>query len=156
MFINEAWCVRIQLGLDNQNVKEKEYIGDNGVSGTTIKSNLFQVTFFPGFEYHFKGNDRISPYLGMDLGVGFMSNKQNYSSTTNSSPDQYFLFGFNFVTGVDIFLYRGLYTGVEIGLGMNNMNEMRKHPTQNITHTYEHVNELGFNVIPSIRLGWSF
>ncbi len=167
LFFNDSWCLRLQLGFDNTNKEVKDY-ANNSDDYTKTVTDQMMVTFFPGFEYHFEGNDRISPYIGMDLGFGIYNNRTELKNSTTDNKSVVkgtdYLLGLNVVTGVDVFLYRGLYMGVEIGLGVNNLRENSN--TTDVTvdgatdtsksKDFTNTNEVGFNVVPAIRLGWSF
>lgn len=122
----------------------------------------------PGLEYHFDKFERVSPFIGGEL--GFIAGNSG-SKTDNTLNDDYsvektpfFGFGINFITGCDIYVCKGLYLGAELGLGYEYNTTGRKNTE--ISNGDTVVNEdgnsassshdFGFNVNPSIRIGWNF
>ena len=168
LFFNESWCMRIQLGFDNNSTEAKSFVDNSSDNWTKTVKSTTMFTFFPGFEYHFAGNDRLSPYIGGDLGFGLYNHHNKVTSSENSNKavteGTNYLMGINAVTGVDIFLYQGLYLGVEISLGFNNLRENSTRNDVTVCGTtsaskpkdYTHVSQFGFNCVPSLRLGCSF
>lgn len=102
------------------------------------KSTTFALNL--GFEKHFKGTSRLSPYLGADLSFGTKSASQDYSSnqTTysvknawtqsvyigNNPPyyaqqileNAYSRFGITAVAGFDFYMARNFFLGYEFNL----------------------------------------
>lgn len=73
-------------------------------------------------------------------------------------------FGVNVVTGVDVYLCKGLYMGFELGLGYDSMNSKRGSTkveaggntveTDGDRSTLD--NFFGFHAQPQLRIGWHF
>lgn len=170
LFVNDAWAVRLNLGLSNVSDKttnyetdadDKEYETYNTTSSTSF-------SLMPGFEYHFNKFERISPYVGAEIGFRLGNDKEkdeddeNEDYTTRKTP--WVGFGINAVTGVDVYLCKGLYMGFELGLGYDTKNTKRenlKEEVGNETNESEgpdskRHSEFGFHVQPQLRIGWHF
>ncbi|MEG0464313.1 MAG: hypothetical protein RR592_10620, partial [Bacteroides sp.] len=69
-------------------------------------------------------------------------------------------------TGLDFYVYKGLYLGTELGLGLSNqkLSKMKCRVTfidENDVNDFEtnddvHNLNLGFYIEPVLRLGWTF
>lgn len=96
-----------------------------------VSQSYFVLNVKPGFEKHFAGTERLSPYFGAELSVSgkWASNYDEDSDTeiTGAWSDTgyqqgYFRFGMNLLTGVDVYILKNLYIGTEIGFGMEVTN----------------------------------
>ena len=102
-------------------------------------SNTF-YTIFPGDGLYNEGYDNID---GVKSGNGF---------------------GFNFFTGLDFYIYKGLYCGVEIALNLEDqlVSNYKKvtisggQETDDKTKQGGHDFSLNTKVQPLLRLGWRF
>ena len=57
-------------------------------------------------------------------------------------------------TGIDVYLWKGLYCGAEVGLKAVRMKESQSsYTTASSAHTYVNA---GFYCEPAIRVGWTF
>lgn len=122
----------------------------------------------PGFEYHFNKFERIFPYVGAEIGIltqntkTTTTNDQNDDKTTVKQPG--LGFGVNVVTGVDVYLCKGLYMGFELGLGYDSMNSKRgSYKVESGNETNETDDDtstlgsfFGFHAQPQLRIGWHF
>ncbi len=138
----------------------------------TEKNRAMTGTLNLGGEYHLKGTDKFSPYIGGDLFYGFgtlSKNRVNYDgsnwtinySSTNKS--NYTIIGMNLVAGGDYYFTKNLYLGVEFGIiwkttfyhegletiTINNLSAVSKTPKSSMT-------TIGHNYISSLRFGWRF
>lgn len=138
----------------------------------TEKNRAMTGTLNLGGEYHLKGTDKFSPYIGGDLFYGFgtlSKNRVNYDgsnwtinySSTNKS--NYTIIGMNLVAGGDYYFTKNLYLGVEFGIiwkttfyhegletiTINNLSAVSKTPKSSMTN-------IGHNYISSLRFGWRF
>lgn len=96
----------------------------------------FDFTFRPGYEIHFEGTDRLSPYIGaeVDFGTGSRTSEQerfsrigvieNDQVSVNGAVDwmhtekqSYTRWGFNLVAGFDFYFADHVYLGAELGFG---------------------------------------
>lgn len=99
-------------------------------------ARTFDFTIRPGYEIHFDGTDRLSPYVGfeLDFGTGSVSDESELFSATGQSTDSgvnvqdfvewsrtekqsYTRLGFNLVAGFDFYFADNLYLGAELGYG---------------------------------------
>lgn len=170
LFINENMAIRLTLGYGSNTNKDVVYYtsNDNKEYYSTDKTKESKFTIIPGFEYHFGGAERLSPYIGAEVGIGMGSIKQTLDNSEND--DKYILkgkgFGFEVavVAGVDFYVYKGLYLGAEIGFGYgsfkygNGTEEVTINGTTITTDIkdYTKKSQIGFNCSPAIRLGWKF
>lgn len=170
LFLNENMVVRLGLGFSTtsdkntvfkRNIKDEEY-----EEITTNSSTSFSL--LPGFEYHFSKFERVSPYVGAELGFLFGSTKDNTDNNDNSyykkvkSP----IFGFKIgaVTGVDVHIYKGFYIGAELGLGYTLTSEGRGETKEYINDKEvitkgdeeKATNSFGLYATPALRIGWFF
>lgn len=167
LFLNENMVVRLGLGFGTSSTKTTNYtaIKDKEVY-TTTSANTFSLA--PGFEYHFSKFERVSPYVGAELGFLFGSTKDNTDNNDNSyykkvkSP----IFGFKIgaVTGVDVHIYKGFYIGAELGLGYTLTSEGRGETKEYINDKEvitkgdeeKATNSFGLYATPALRIGWFF
>ncbi|WP_026461954.1 hypothetical protein [Adhaeribacter aquaticus] len=94
----------------------------------------FGLSINPGFEKHFAGTTRLSPYLGAELALSTSFAKQeltrrfvNYEvkngqmsfdgNSQNISYDAYSQIGVNALAGVDYYFAKRFYAGIELGYG---------------------------------------
>jgi hypothetical protein len=90
----------------------------------------------PGYEFHFDGTDRVSPYFGIE--AFFLRNNNTYEVESWGPNDVDNIgqleknvtwsvkysqgsnaFGLNFVTGADFYFTDAMYLGFEAGLGLS-------------------------------------
>ena len=170
LFVNDAWAVRLNLGLSTVSDKTTTYAPnpDGGEYETYNKTATTRFSLMPGFEYHFNKFERISPYVGAEIGIltqntkTTTTNDQNDNKTTVKQPG--LGFGVNVVTGVDVYLCKGLYMGFELGLGYDSMNSKRGSTKVeaggNTVETDGDRSTLdsffGFHAQPQLRIGWHF
>ncbi|MDD4848110.1 MAG: BT1926 family outer membrane beta-barrel protein [Bacteroidales bacterium] len=171
LFIADNMAIRLTLGYASMTDKSVDYdpanIGNEDDYMTT-KDKESQFVFAPGFEYHFKGAERLSPYVGAEVGLVLGSAKETIDNSFNDDKSLTKQKGFGFdvsaVAGVDFYVYKGLYMGAEIGLGYASMkygygtNEITINGTTVTTDLKDYTQEskLGFHCSPAIRLGWKF
>ena len=177
-FLSDEMVVRLNLGLGTSSNKTTTYnslyedpADPSKVTGETEDYNTTKSTTFsimPGFEYHFNKFDRISPYVGAELGIRIASTKtineieKPESRIETKAPG--FGFRINAITGVDVSIVKGLYMGVELGLGYDMMNYKRgTTTTETATETTEkdgtssrRESSFEFSATPSLRIGWVF
>ncbi len=113
---------------------------------TNFESMSTYFAISPGIEYHFRNNDRLSIYAGGGLLYGMQfANSYTFESEVRSHSNEYYRFysyqtvdasgaiinpengqitdysgtslGVVLMTGIDFYLYKGLYVGAELGLG---------------------------------------
>jgi len=144
-----AWRFGINVKVQDSSYSNKQVYGsatnsnvENSRKGLTLGANL-------GFEKHFKGTRRLSPYIGLDLSITDQSNSTEsttgqvttkvknawysrvpyvyYSANTGYQtyyedlPTQYAFtrFGINFITGFDFYMAKNFFLGYEFNFGLN-------------------------------------
>lgn len=194
-FFSDNMVIRLNLGLGTSSNKTTRYTafyqenpdpntGDAVKAGeyedvTTSKTTTFSI--MPGFEYHFDKFNRISPYVGAELGIRTSVsknvteneartnwdenlNKENRPESRNEDKHPGIGFRFNLITGCDVYIVEGLYMGVELGLGYDMMSYKRGTTTSEIgdvtTETEggssNRESSFKFSATPSLRIGWVF
>lgn len=169
LHLNENMVARLKLGLNTHTDKTTAFV-DNGTEEIEQYERVTRTNFsiMPGFEYHFAKYERVSPYVGGEIGLLASSEKRKSDNsetddrTETSRPG--FGFGVNVFTGVDVYLCKGLYLGFELGLGYDSLNTKRG-STTTVTGSTTNENKgteanlstsFGFHATPSLRVGWCF
>ena len=174
LFIDNNWAVRLNLGLGTGTDKTTNYFtnpndpDDKKEYETVRKNTTTTFSLMPGFEYHFNKFERISPYVGAEIGILTNTTKENEENeldeTTYTKKTPGIGFAFNVITGFDVYLCKGLYMGCELGLGYDSMKTKRFTETTEAageTHETEGPDSslksfFGFHAQPSLRIGWHF
>ena len=133
------------------------------------KSSM-DIMIAPGVERHFVGTDRLSPYVGAEVNLGFGNSStkyekpnddntafvDNYKTTTGSLS-----FGATAFAGVDFYFADNIYLGTEIGFGAmftTKFDEKTKPETGDDFTSGPQGSSFGIgpNYVAQIRLGWLF
>jgi hypothetical protein len=146
MFNSESSAIRIgfNIGGSNDNQVYSQQDKTEGSDGATVilpELNQSQQTFNfairPGYEMHFAGTDRLSPYVGAELMYAMSSSTmtREFHNANNaddqSKPENWqtwdmtvkngtSTFGLNALAGVDFYFVDNFYLGAEINLGFHN------------------------------------
>lgn len=124
-FKTENLAYRATLFLGNGNNT------DNSVANTVKKENDFGFGLGFGLEKHFTGTERLSPYVGGDVVLGYASQSTKTTVTPTSGtavtnevtgPNN-FKFGLRGVFGADYYFAKRVFLGVEAGLGFMYVSE---------------------------------
>ncbi len=160
-FISDQWAMRVAFSID----RKKENHDENQAYGTNayfIKDTrkTFSYSLGAGFEYHFKGTRRLSPYLGAEAWFGkkkssetietkdqtteiegawmqqstiYVGSQYVYPITVTDYIEKGFVSGgFNLLAGFDFYVAKNFYLGYEfIVLGIS----IIKYDTIDITYT---------------------
>lgn len=142
-----------------------------------VTQSSFEINLRPGYEWHFLGTERLSPYVGFD--VDFAVKSSSYSDDRTVTQNQgsissisgswdtagtergYTRIGSNVIIGVDYYLIRKLYLGFEIGYGFQliNSTDIIVTPRNGVPFTPTKGGTsllIGPNYNSSIRLGFVF
>lgn len=119
-FTTDKYAFRAVLFLGSDSVTE------NPATNVTEKNTDTGFGIGFGMERHFTGTERLSPYVGGDVLLGFTNSKTEITNTTvaNNTVTQVqkgpnaFRFGVRGVFGADYYFLRRVYLGVEGGLGL--------------------------------------
>ena len=144
-FLEDNRAFRVSLMLDNNTdvyvtTQEGDLSATDPVSPQlhdTEKSSMFGLAV--GYEMHWDGQDRLSPYWGVE--AFFMTGKNSYETEywgandidnvgqleknvtwTATESQGSNTFGLQVVTGVDFYFTDAMYMGVEAGLGFAKTN----------------------------------
>ncbi len=170
MMLNDNVALRLNIGLTSKGDKETDI--QTGADKVEYKYFRNSVTnnflLAPGIEYHFTKFERVFPYIGAEIGF---SAGNTVDKTWNTANEDYTLkknpiLGFNLgvMTGFDVYICKGLYTGLEFGLGYQSTKNGKEKSeisaggttTTEIGKTTSSKNNFGFYVVPSLKVGWHF
>lgn len=130
-FLSEGMAVRANLSFGSgKNVSVVDDDGLNPVvdkSEKTSKASVFGIAV--GVEKHLAGTDKLSPYLGVELGFASQGGTDEVTNsndgTTFTKGDSYSTSGgkttslaFNAMLGADYYIVEKVYFGAELGLGL--------------------------------------
>lgn len=165
-FFNSENALRAKIGFDV--TKNKQSSGSNDAyDSKTSGSFKFDV----GYERHFDLGERFDAYVGGEVGVvrGFAKTKSfvdddNWTKTKNADGANV---GFHVaaLTGVDFYVYKSLYIGAELSLGVESRVGKRSETTTKVggqetttkgPDVKGRTTTAGFDVQPVLRLGWNF
>ncbi len=163
-FVTDKFAYRGTLFISSDNKTA------NPTTNEVVKDNDFGLGLGFGVEKHFTGTDRLSPYVGGDVMIGFTSKKNTSTITsTGSNPTTFvtetkgpnnFSAGVRGVFGADYYFAKRVFLGVEAGLGLMYVSE--GDITTKTTGTQDFKVEGGdkFQISPAvvtgIRLGYAF
>jgi hypothetical protein len=140
MFNSESSAIRLGLFLggttDKKVTAQPEQLGENSPETITTKGT-FDFAIRPGYEKHFAGTDRLSPYVGAELlfalsrsteevenwspnNFNDLTKRTLWTETTKSGSTT---LGVNLVAGADYYFAESIYLGAELGFGFQMKNE---------------------------------
>lgn len=177
-FITERDVFRAKLGFSLSSEKFQSNTSVNDYSRKRSGKVLFDL----GYERHFPVAKRVDLYLGGLFGLEkfFAMNKGEVQHSSykmrgscaevgssdnplaNVSPDNraYSAFTLAAIGGMDIYLYKGLYIGTELGFEIAPRKYDKVKYTVNDTEITTHDDssglDLGFYIEPVVRLGYTF
>lgn len=164
-FFNEKNALRAKIGFDV--TKNKNSKSDDAYTSSTSGSFKFDI----GYERHFDLAKRLDAYVGGELGVvrDFAKSKNftdddNWTKVKNADGAAV---GFHVaaVTGLDFYVYKSLYIGAELNLGVESKVNKRseiircnkgKEETVKGPNNKNRITSASLNVQPQLRLGWNF
>ncbi|WP_114777482.1 BT1926 family outer membrane beta-barrel protein [Botryobacter ruber] len=158
-FMADDMAVRLGLGANYNYNKISE----------DANSSVFSLRIAPGIEKHFAGTEKLSPYVGAELPIGFTTasyEDANFEYRGASAPGtnanrSNFNIGLNAVAGVDYYFASHFYAGFEIGAGItyfkNSDVEVENKNNGNVNNTkgYHSLNFSPF-ATGGIRVGFVF
>lgn len=164
-FFNEKNALRAKIGFDV--TKNKNSKSGDAYTSSTSGSFKFDI----GYERHFDLAKRLDAYVGGELGVvrDFAKSKDftdddNWTKVKNADGAAV---GFHVaaVTGLDFYVYKSLYIGAELNLGVESKVNKRsetidcnngKEVTYKGSNNKNRFTSASLNVQPQLRLGWNF
>lgn len=132
-FLNETYAFRSNLNLTSSKNISLVYGSDDqgkidyGMEGVS-KSKDFDLNLRLGLEKHLKGTERLDPYFGADLLLGFNSIKSNRDKNNSGAYENEYLYsskqinsnlGLSLVAGFDFYVFDNIYLGTEFGITYN-------------------------------------
>lgn len=178
-FVTDKVALRLTVGIDNKKTARSvnELPDGTGAAGK-YEFKRSNTIFAIGTEYHFKGTERLSPYIGLDIKAGAFSNKESsFNADLDINGEPFYLlnftekytakgsiFGMNIVAGTDFYFAKNFYFGLELGLGFQNTvakNAVREEqviglPVNTTVTQQTKITEFSNNFIGNFRLGWRF
>ena len=169
LFVGDRFAVKLNLGFSTNSTNDKTYITnpDNSVTTTEDISGRTSFSIMPGIEYHFGDYKRISPYVGAAIGfnAGNRVEKDITGNVSSKTVSPTFGFAVQAAAGVDVYICKGLYAGLEMGLGYG-LDKTGRGKTSSVDNTGATTesqgnsdsitSSFGFFATPSIRVGWFF
>lgn len=134
---NSAFRLNAFVGYNSETDVTQQEDSDNDLEELKDRETSFEIDIRPGYEIHLEGTDRLSPYFGGELVLGYKrtalrSESQNadgdviYTKVTNGqtggngpSEQGFINLGLNGVAGVDYYFAKKLYLGAEFGFGFS-------------------------------------
>lgn len=130
LFASETMAYRMNVNINyfSANIIVQEADDAANIPELRAKSSAMGISLRPGFEKHFTGTERLSPYIGAEAIIGYQSstNKSEYEvapdvyegKIKNGNPGDGLTFGVAGVAGVDFYVAKKLYFGLELNYGM--------------------------------------
>ncbi len=164
MFNSETSAIRIGFNIGGTNdsqvyAQQSKTEGSDGAVVILPELNQTQQTFNfairPGYEMHFAGTDRLSPYVGAELMYMMSSSTMTREfHNSNNADDQTkpenwqtwdmtvkngsSTFGLNALAGVDFYFVDNFYLGAEINLGFHNTSYKDRETTAGNEDTWKY------------------
>lgn len=179
LFNSESSAIRIGFNIGGTSSKEitQEVDNDADLLDLTTTDKTFNFAIRPGYEKHFAGTDRLSPYVGAELLIGiarettitetqYTDNSGDPQMQTETSKSGSTTFGINAVAGTDFYFADNIYLGAEIGFGFSRTGDGDNETTyenpaegvEDVTSTVGNQTNSGWgpNFQGTLRLGWLF
>lgn len=134
-FLSDNAAVRVRLGLGSMSETEKVAAPAPGTEVAEVKTNYgFGLSLSPGYEMHFEGTSKLSPYWGGQLTIAIQGGKTidvSNANVANPAPGQVVAnnkysekaggtttFGLSVFMGTDYYIADNVFIGGEFGLGL--------------------------------------
>ncbi|MDR1757953.1 MAG: hypothetical protein LBR51_03180 [Bacteroidales bacterium] len=168
-FLNSQLALRFRTGIVSA-TSSQDYVPDDDYEeiALSVKSNTTSMGIFNfGFEQHFTGTKRLSPYAGAEIGLSYAVEK----SSIVSDNDNYVKRSDPFMgpigtlfAGTDIYLLENLYCGVEIGASLEALYSLPStlkiktngHVVSTTSENSSSVTVFNVGLAPVFRIGWKF
>lgn len=182
-FFSNADALRIGLGFGvDSNKKTPQPDGEGLMKDINSTERIGNFAIDLGYERHLVQKGRIDLYAGAGLGFALQSscNTNKFVDVNDNGTEvlrtekeyntnSYTMFNVNIFSGVDFYLYKGLYVGAELGVKVgfktipgsytkggyttdgNWSDSIESDKTGKATNL-----NLATYVVPALRLGWTF
>lgn len=171
-FNSDASAFRLGIGISLANEKTRTGTTTDGETELFTTESTFNFNLRPGYEHHFNGTERLSPYIGGELDVALQTHKveaeyegapNEVETNTTTGTNGFFRFGVNALAGFDFYFASKLYMGAEIGFGFSllSMSDVEVEDTIDGFTEPDPVSQgttmnIGPNFNGAIRLGFCF
>lgn len=173
-FTSSNMAYRLGIGVSYAGDKTPNGLTTDGNTTMFDKEMTTNITLKPGFEKHWAGTTRLSPYWGAELDLGYQMHtlKNEYENPTQANSVEthttkgtngYMRIGANLVAGADYYISSKLYMGTEIGFGVQyrGMSKIKNEDTiSGYTAPDDQKQGSSMNIGPNfngaIRLGFLF
>ncbi|MBK8498573.1 MAG: outer membrane beta-barrel protein [Flavobacteriales bacterium] len=172
-FISDKMAIRFGLGLQSSTSTDNYTENNDGTGGKgKAEVKIMEWMAAPGFEYHCAGTERLSPYVGLSIGIGGGKRTDKWTNYNGlyfeqsynvDSEQSYSSFGVGVLAGVDFYFAQNFFVGAEMGLTTQSTTykEGKATVSDNGTTTSFKVPEakessMGISETAAIRLGWRF
>jgi hypothetical protein len=171
MFNSESSAIRVGFNIGGTNLNEvyEQQTTAQGSDGKdVILPELYQTTqsfnfaIRPGYEMHFQGTDRLSPYVGAEVMYAMSSSTltrefHNANNADDQTKEEEWTtwdmtvkngsstFGLNALAGVDYYFADNFYLGAEINLGFHNSTFKDRETSASDENAYKYSSETGEN-----------
>lgn len=168
-FLTGNDALTLELGLNGRNKKVVPNT-DNDDAFEKFYHGTFSLEL--GYQRHFYNYKRVDLYAGGKIGyihdfaAQTVQTSENNKVWRNSYDDYVTGNGLSvyLTTGIDFYIYKGLYVGAEINLGFSDVFAVNSKVKTTVAGTETEVKSKvgghdfigGFDVDPKIRLGWTF
>ncbi|MCD6201307.1 MAG: hypothetical protein J7K46_05810 [Bacteroidales bacterium] len=172
-FLSENMALRavVRIGFSNTTQITQQADSENDLLELKNINRSYSVLLKPGIEKHFLRYNRLSPYIGAQLLIGYNTNQrieehqdnhEIYLTKWENSPGHFNL-GTDMFAGFDYYFIKKLYFGLEIGYGVYYNKDLKfkytdeKYPDQN--NAIKQGSSFGLSpsmATGNIRFGWTF
>lgn len=179
--INDQWTFRGGLAPFIFNYKENrtDSVGKDLVEFDSTARRT-DISFRPGMEYHFAGGRRLDPYVALDIEFGLVGRFHagavtNITDTTGTArftrtitEDGGVSFGAKLSAGMNYYVSRKLFVGVEYGMGVSYLSSggdrqevFRSEPVSGSATTVRdlssrRINDLDLVVDPTVQITFGY
>lgn len=132
-FVSSSVAYRLSASLtySSESTVTQQEDSDADLELLKDKESAFGLMLAPGYEMHFAGSEKLSPYVGGQVIIGYNSSsdrtedqdaddKLYYTKTKNGSMS----FGFGGVAGFDYYIAKSLYVGAELNYNLVMTNDL--------------------------------
>ena len=157
-FISPTMALRLGIGVSYSSSKA-DSVFQSLMPGATIDSKVTSTykktelgwNIRPGFEHHYAGTSRLSPYMGAELDIAGQSSKEitpmgvdatgkseevTVMTEKNKNKGGFMRIGVNVIGGFDAYITKHLYLGTELGFGFQMVNYKKYEKTTAYPSTY--------------------
>ncbi len=172
----DALRIGLGFGVDSEKVTPNPD-GDGHLKDANNTQRIGKFAIDLGYERHFIKKGRIDLYGGAGLGLALQTSCNTEKSYSGNelrtqklyNQDSYTLFDVNAFSGIDFYVYKGLYLGAEIGVKVGFKTIPGKYTKGGYTDNgnwSDNVESkkgakstnlnLATYVVPALRIGWTF